>query len=183
MVRFKNQTIGITQVMFHKLGQITEIGGYGYFEAIRAEGEAQGIGGVVRNRKRRDFDIADDEFLAGANVFDARETLRGAIRQNALEFVVRGFGEIYRRAPENRRLHESAQVVRVFVGENDTVESFGATSEQIEAAKEFFFAKTGVDEESGVLGLKQCAIARTTRRENSNAKRDACPRRFGSRRG
>jgi hypothetical protein len=97
--------------------------------------------------------------LAGANVFDAREAPRGAVGQNAFDFVVRGFGEIDGRAPENRGLHEAADVIGMLVRENDAVEGVGADAEGIEAAKKFFFAEAGVHQKSGPLGLKQGAIA------------------------
>src|SRR5580704_390295 len=136
VVRFKNQTIGITQMMFHELGQITEIGGHSYFAAIRTEREAQGICGVVRNREGRDFDIADDEFLASANVLNARESLRGSIRQDAFDLVMSGFGDVHRSAPENGRLHEATDMIGVLVRKNDAIESFGTAAEKIEAPKE-----------------------------------------------
>jgi hypothetical protein len=72
---------------------------------------------------------------------------------------MRGFGEIHRSAPEDRGLHKTADVVGVFVGKNDAVECVGTAAEAIEAAKEFFFAEAGVHQKSGVLGLKQCAVA------------------------
>lgn len=159
VIRFENQTIGIAQMVFHEFGQIAEIGGHGDFRSIGTESEAQRIGGIVRNREWRDFDIADDEFLPGANVFDAREALGRAIGQDAFDFVVRGFGEINGRAPENRGLHEAADVVGMLVRENDAVECVRAAAEGIEAAKKFFFAEAGIHEKSGVLGLKQRAIA------------------------
>jgi hypothetical protein len=56
-------------------------------------------------------------------------------------------------------LHEAADVIGMFVRENDAVECVRANAEAIEAAKEFFFAEAGVHEKSGPLGLKQGAIA------------------------
>jgi hypothetical protein len=56
-------------------------------------------------------------------------------------------------------LHKTADVVGVFVGKNDAVECVGTAAEAIEAAKEFFFAEAGVHQKSGVLGLKQGAVA------------------------
>ena len=59
VIRFENQEIGFAQMVLHKLRQIAEIGDDRDFHAIRAETVADGIGGVMRNRERIDFDIAN----------------------------------------------------------------------------------------------------------------------------
>jgi hypothetical protein len=56
-------------------------------------------------------------------------------------------------------LHKTADVIGMLVRENDAVKCVGTAAEAIEAAKEFFFAEAGVHQKSGVLGLKQCAVA------------------------
>ena len=71
VIRFENQEIGFAQMLLHKLGQVAEIGDDRDFRAVRAESVADRIGGVVRNRERIDFDVADLESLARANVLDA----------------------------------------------------------------------------------------------------------------
>ena len=70
MIRFENQKIRFAEMVFHQFGHVTEIGDDRHLRSIHSEGVADGIGGVVRNRERADFDVADFESHARADVLD-----------------------------------------------------------------------------------------------------------------
>ena len=71
VIRFKQQTIGVAQMNFHKFGHVSKIGNNRHLGAIGAESEADGVGSVVRNLKCVDIDIANREVLAGLNGFNS----------------------------------------------------------------------------------------------------------------
>ncbi len=75
VIGFEHDGIAIAQMVFHKFGHVAEIGDHGHLDATRAKREAQRIGGIVRNRKGRDFNIANAERAARLNEIDTREPL------------------------------------------------------------------------------------------------------------
>jgi hypothetical protein len=67
----------------------------------------------------------------------------------------------------------------VFVGDEDTVNFFGArAAERFKAPQHFFFADAGVNQESGAPRFEQRGVARAARRQNGYAKRDTLPPRI-----
>ena len=160
MIGLVNKAIGVAEVKFDELGEIAEIGDDGDFCAVGAKGVADRIGGIVRDGEGRDFDVADGEAFAGADVLDAFDFLGGGFGQNAQDFGVRSFREIRGSAPVSEKLRKAARVVRVLVGNENAVDAFGGgIVERGETAKSFFAAKTGVDREAGALGFKQRGVA------------------------
>lgn len=172
VIGFEDEAVGVTQMEFYEFGEIAEIGDDGDFCAVGAKGVADRIGGVVRNGEGRNFDVADGEALARADMFDAVELFCGGFGQNANDFRVGSFGEVSSGFPMSEKLRKSAGVVGVFVRNENAVDAFGGFFERGEAAKSFFAAKSGVDEEAGALCFKQCGIARTARGQDGNSKAD-----------
>ena len=161
VIRFENQEIGFAEMEFHDFGHVAEVGDDGDFFAVGAESVADGVGGIVRNRERGDFDIADDELNAGADVFVAVEARFRAVFVHLANFAVRRLGEIGGAMPIASELRETGGVIAVFVSEEHAVEMFRTgAAKSFEAAKEFFFSETSVNEDSGASGFEQCAIAR-----------------------
>ena len=111
VIGFEHQAVGIPQVNFHEFGQVAEVGDDRDFRSIRAKRESQWVHGIVRNRKRRNFNVAHDESLPGADVFDAVQALVRSLRQDAHHFGVRCFVQIYRGAPLAEDLRERADVI------------------------------------------------------------------------
>ena len=55
-------------------------------------------------------------------------------------------------------------MIGMFVGNQDAVEVIGfLPAQRLKAPQHFFLPKPGIDEESGVFGLKQRGVARTAR--------------------
>ena len=176
VIRFEDEAIGFAQVVLDEFGEIAEIGDDGDFGAVGPESVADGIGGIVGNGEGGNFDIADGENIAGADVFDARKFFCGRLGENFFDFAVRRLGEIGRGAPFVADLRQAVGVIGMLVGDEDAVESAGLYAERFEAAAEFFAVDAGVNEEAGALGLEQGAIARAARRQNGDSKADAKPR-------
>lgn len=173
MIRFENQAVGIAQMEFHQLGQIAEVGDNGDFGAIGAKRIADGIGGVMWNGKRGNFDVSDGEFLAGANVFHALKFFCGSFGQEAEDFGEGAFREISGGAEVAQELGKSAGMVGVLVGNQNGVNVIGILVECGEAAKGFFPAEPGVHQQASALGFKQRGVARAAGSENGNSKADS----------
>jgi len=174
VIGFEDEEVGVAEMVFHQLGKIAEVGDDGDFHAPGAEGEADGIGGIVGNRKGGDFDVADFEFNAGANVFDALGSLRGRVGKHFFDFAVRRLGEIGGAIPIAGELREAVAMVGVLVGDENGVDVLGTrAAERFKAANELLAAETGVDEESGAARFEQRGIARAARSQNGNSKGDA----------
>src|SRR6202142_1475867 len=71
VIRFENQQIRFAQVMLHQLRHVAEVGNYHNFSSIRAEAITNRVSSVMRNSERRNFDVANFEWRATANVFNA----------------------------------------------------------------------------------------------------------------
>ena len=172
VIGFQDEAISVAQMEFDQFRKIPQVGNDGDFGAVGAECVAHRIRGVVRNGEWGNFDVADGEFFAGADVFDAIEFFRGGFRQEAENFRVSTFGEIGRGAKVAQELGKSAGVIGVLVGNQNGVDAIGIFVESGETAKGFFAAKSGVNEKTGALGFKQRGIAGTAGSENGNSKTD-----------
>lgn len=172
VIGLQDEAIGVAQMEFDQLGKIAQVGDDGHFGAVGAERVAHWIGGVVRNGEWRNFDVADGEFFAGADMLHALQFFRGAFRQeteNLGESSLRKIGS----CPEvAQKLGESAGMVGVLVRNEDGVHAIGIFVEGGEAAKRFFAAEAGIDEETSALGFKQRGVSGAAGSENGNSKAD-----------
>src|SRR5208282_2630438 len=147
--------------------------------AVRAEGVADGIGGVVRNREWIDLDVADFESLASADVFDALDCgllarLFGVLCVHFHDFAVRRLGEVRGAIPFARQLGEAGRMIGVLVGDENRVHALGTrAAESVEPAEDLLAAKASVNEECRALGFEQRRVARSAGGENRYAERDA----------
>ena len=159
VVGLEDETVGITEMKFHKLREIAKIGDDGNFCAVGAKGVADGISGIVRNREGGNFDVANHEALARANVFDTIQFFRRRLRENAADFDASVFGKISGSTKMSRELREAAGVVGMFMGNENAIEAFGRFANRCEAAKSFFAAQAGVNEERGAVCFQQRGVA------------------------
>jgi len=174
VIGFEDEEIGVAEMYFDELGKIAEIGDDGNFGVATAAGVADGISGVMGNRERRDFNIADGEAQARTDVLDASGMFRGCVGEHLDDFAVRWLGEVGGTIPLASHLGKAAGVVGMLVSDEDGVDMFGAcAAEGFEAAKHFLAAEASVNKEGGEAGLEQRRVARTAGSENRNAERDA----------
>ena len=179
VVRFEDQEIGLAQVLLHELGQVAEVGDDDDLRAVHAEGVADRIGRVVRDRKRIDFDVADLETLARANVLDAVDGgflsgIFGILRVHFHDFAMRRLGQVRGAVPVARELRDGVGMVGMLVGDQDAVHALRLlAAERFESAQKFLAAESGVNEEGGALGFEQRRVARAAGSENGYAERDA----------
>jgi len=175
VIGFENEAIGIAQMMFDESRQIAEVGDNGDFEAARAKREGHGIGGVVRNGKRRDLDVADEKTLARGNHLDAVHALAKRAGKKAPDFEMRRLGQIHRRAPHPQNLRQTVAMIGVLVGNQDAVKAVEFVFAGGEPRQGLAFAESGVNQEARVLGFEQRAVARASRRQNGDAQSDEDP--------
>jgi hypothetical protein len=172
VIRFQDQAIAIAEVLFHQFRHVTEIGHQREFQALGAKGEAQRIDGVVGDAKGRDFDIADAESVARFDEFDVLEAARVTFGKITQGFGV-GFGaEVNGSAPGGQQRGQAADVIGVFVGDDDAVEAVNRIRESGQAPQRFALSQARVHQQARPGSLQQGAIARTARRENAHAKAD-----------
>jgi len=155
VVGFEDEAIGLAEMDSDVVWKVAEISADGDFGAVGAEGEADGVGSVVRDGEGVDVDIADGEALAGLDGFDAAEALAEGMGQGTLEGFHRGLGNIEGRFPEAEDLREAVAVVGVLVGDEDGVETVDITPNRSEAGKGFALSKAGVNENAGGFGFEQ----------------------------
>ena len=65
VVGFEHQDLRTAQMELDGVGKVAKVGHEADFDTLRAETEAYGIDGVVRNREAVDFDIADGKSRPG----------------------------------------------------------------------------------------------------------------------
>jgi len=177
VIGLENQAVGIAEMNLDELGHVAEVGDQGDLYTIGAKGEADGIGGIVRNGEGVDLDVADGEALASVNGLDAAETLGERVRQSALERVHGRLGDVEGSFPEAENLGQATAMVVVFVRDEDAVQAVEARVllDGGEAGQGFPFAKASVDEEASAVSLKQGDIARAAGRQNGHAQTDSLP--------
>ena len=119
----------------------------------------------MRYRKRCDFNIANFKFLAGMHVLHVINRLFDPlIFEHLLDYAMRRLGKKCQALPFALQLAKAVRVIGMFVGNQDAVEVIGLLpAQRFKAPQHFFFAQACIDKESGVFGLKQRGVARTTR--------------------
>ena len=119
------------------------------FHAARAKRESQRVHRVVRNAEWRDLDIAHAELPPGLDEFHAIEALGVAFVQNAQRFGVRLGGDVYRRgAPLAQQRRQAANMIGMFVGDDDAVEPVDLLFEGRQPPKRLLLAQAGVHQEA-----------------------------------
>ena len=155
VVGLEQEEIGSAEVIADGLGEVAEVGGDADAEAFGAEAEADGVGGVVGDGERGDGDVADGEGLAGLEGFEVRgEVAPGDAGRGEA-------GQVDGDAKEAGEGDEAADVVGVFVGDEDGVEGGGVFADGGEAVEDFAAAQAGVDEQAGAAGGEKGRVAGT----------------------
>ena len=155
VIGLEQEEVGAAEMIANGFGEVAEVGGDADAEAFGAEAEADGVGGVVGDGEGGDGDVADGEGLAGLEGFE----LRGEVAPGD---AGRGeAGQVDGDAEEASESDEAADVVGVFVGDEDGVERGGVFADGGEAVEDFAAAKAGVDEQAGAAGGEEGRVAGT----------------------
>ena len=174
VVRFEHQEIRIAQVMLDQFRHVAEVCDDGHLCAIRVERVANRLDRVVRDGKRVNLHIPDLESRPWPDEFDPLELRFWTIRINLQEFEIGWLREIGRALPIARELRETVAMIGMLVRDQDGVDVLGtAAAEGFESAKHFAAAKASVNQESGVFGFEQRAVARAAGSEDGDPERDA----------
>jgi hypothetical protein len=110
--------------------------------------------------------------LARVNGLHAIEALAKSFGKNPLQRIHRGLGYIERSFPEAKHLRQAAAVIRVFVGDENTVKMLDGFFNGRKTGQRFPFAQSGVHEESGALRLEQRDVSRAAGRQNGYPQAD-----------
>lgn len=153
VIGFEQQHIGTLQVHADGFGEVAEVGGDGHFDAFGTQAETDGVDCVVRDGEAVDLNVADGETGTSLEEFEVglvftpgngRGGQAGAIDRD-VQFLGDG--------------GEAADVVAVFVGDQDGGDRFRLNADRGEALEGFLAAKPGVDEDAGPRGGDQRGIA------------------------
>ena len=155
VIGFEDEAVGLAEVDSHMIGHVAEVGADGDFGAVGAKGEADRVGGVMRDSEGVDFDIANGEGLAGLDGFDAAEAFAESVGEDTLEGIHGGLGNVERSLPEAEDLRKAVTVVGVFVGDEDGVEPVEVALNGGETGEGFAFSEASVNEDAGALGFEQ----------------------------
>ena len=155
VIGLEDEAIGLAEMDSDVVWQVAEIGADGDLGAVGAEGETDGIGGVVRDGEGMDVDVADGETLAGLDGLHAAEAFAESVGEDALEGVHGGLGDVERGFPEAEDLREAVAVIGVFVGDEDGVETIEIAADGGEAGQGFAFSEAGVNEDAGCFCFEQ----------------------------
>jgi len=172
VIRFKDEAIGLAKMDFDEFRHIAKIGADGDLGAVGPESETDGVGGIVGDGESVDINIADGKTLAGLYGFNAAEAFAERIRENALESIHGGFGDIKGRLPETEDLRETIAMVGVLVSDENGVEAIEVALDGGEASQGFAFAKARVYQDAGAFGCEQGKVARTAGSEDGDAQTD-----------
>jgi len=172
VIGFEDQAIGLAEMDFDQFRHIAEIGANGDLGAVGAESETDGVGGIVGNGESVDVNIADRKPLARLYGFNTTEAFAEGVRENALQSIHGGFGDIKGGLPEAENLRETIAMVGVFVGDENGVEATEVALDGGEARQCFAFAKASVYQDAGAFGFEQSKVARTAGSEDGDAQTD-----------
>ena len=113
-------------------GHVSEIGSKADLDAFGEEREAYGISGIVRDRKGRDVDIANAEFLPGTEMLGLRKLgrLPFLVADGAIPGVMRGLREKDWHLEFSGQALESGNVVRMLMRDEDGGKLIGACIDQ-----------------------------------------------------
>jgi hypothetical protein len=156
-------------VHFHQLRHVAQIGAHRDFRTVGTESEADGIDGIVRNRKGVNIDVPDGKALAGVNGLRALQSFPEGVREDTLQRIQGGLGHVQRGFPQTENLRQTVAMIGVFVSDQDGIELFEVFTDGSETRQRFAFAKAGVNEDAGAFGFEQREVARTAGRKNVNA--------------
>jgi len=99
VIGFEDEAVGVAKMDADVIGHEAEIGADGDLVTVGAEGEADGVDGVVGNAEGVDVNVTDGEGLAGFDGFDAMEALAEGFGEDAAEGAHGGLGNIERGFP------------------------------------------------------------------------------------
>ena len=170
VIRFHHQHAAAPQMVAHARRHVAEIGGKTNFDAFRAKGEAHRIGGVVRNRKGHDLDVAHAKAPAGREMFGFRQ-----LRNRALLVAHRPApGLMGRRGQEDRHVQfcgqplQAGNMVGVFVRDQDRGNFLGALAQRPQPLASFAARQPGIHQNARCTRRHQRAVPTAAARQHRN---------------
>lgn len=169
VVGFEEDGLAAAEVPFDGVGHVAEVGDDGEAGGAGGDGIADGVDGVVGDGEG--LDVEGAELEAGACLEAAEVGVEfapfdlggGGVGEEDGELAAAGGVA----ADEGG---EAEDVVGVFVGDEDGVELVGVLADGGEAFEGLFPAEPGIDEDAGLGGGDEDAVARAGAGEHAKAK-------------
>lgn len=167
VICFEHEEVSVAEVEADGIGDVAEVGRKADLNSFCAKAEADGVDGIMWDRKAVNFDIADGEGSARLERFDdglilapidrrCREArdVHGPIRPGSIGI--------------SRDADEPGDVVGVLVSNEDAVQIVELFADRVEARHDFFSAQASVHEDACTPGGDKRRIARTAGGENAD---------------
>ena len=156
MVGFDEEALHAGDVVDDGMVGVAEVGENPEGRVAAPEDEAHRVGGIVRHGKGGDFQRADGE----ARTRGEEPPVGGGIaRVLSADFVGREPGGVDGAAQGGEEDGQSAGVVAVLVGEEDSIDGRGVDADGVEAGEGFAGAEAGIEKQGGVAGPDHGGVA------------------------
>jgi len=156
VVGLDEEAVDAGDVMDDGMVDVTEIGEDADREGTAADGEADGVGGVMGHGESGDFEGLELKGAAGA---EEAPLGGGVARVLGADFVGGQARGVDRAAQGAQKDGEAAGVIAVFVGEQDGGNLRGVEAGGGETGEGFFGAQSGINEDGGVAGAQDGCVA------------------------
>src|SRR5450755_2110680 len=166
VIRLDHERVDLAQSLDHHLGRVTKIGNEPERARARVKRVADWIDRIVRDGKSLNRDIADRKIRTGPKqppvpvsgqcaAADCFRRERVAINWDT-KFPAKHF--------------EAANVIAMFVGEEDTIELVGSDSALSEAQDKLSRAQSAVDKQPAMIGRDEGTVSRAAAPEHRQTK-------------
>lgn len=164
VVGFEEEEVGAAEMVLDAFREVAEVSGDSDLDAVGGEGIADGVGGVVREGEGLDVEVAEVEGCARLESFQRRRG--GAAEVEQRRRLVR---EKNRDAGAELAVDDgqAGDVVGVFVGDEDSVETGGVFIDGGEACEGLLAVDPGVNEDAGLFRGEKDRIAGARRGEHA----------------
>lgn len=165
VIRFEDEDVGGADAFDNEAGGVAEIGEEANIPGGRAQEEADGIVGIMRDAEGIDGDISELEGGAGGEEAEVEGRLELGL-DDFLGQAVAVNGDVQ---PAGEHA-EALGVVGMFVGDENSVQVFGRSPDTEESLTNLARAEAGINEQTGVVGLKIGAVPAGTAGEDGKAR-------------
>ena len=162
VIRLDHERVDLAQSLDDHLRRVTKIGNEPERGRAGVKRVPDGIDRIVRDGKSLNGDIADRKVRTGSKQPPVPVSGQGA----AADCFGRERVAINWNTKFPAKHFETANVIAMFVGEQDAIELFGSDSALGEAQDELSRAQSAVDQQPAMIGRDECAVSRAPASEH-----------------
>ena len=161
VVAFKDENVGGANAFDDQFGDVSQVGGEANVAAAGVQEKSNGILGVMRDGESVHCNVADFETAAGRE--EAAFKLGVVLAFNCL---VSGTITVKRDAQFVGEAGQTLDVIRMFVGDQDAVQTFWRATDARQTLADLPHTETRINENAGFVGFQIGAVAAGTAAQN-----------------